>query len=260
MKINKNYLIKSQYKNSTNLEKRINIHKLFSTNKYPWHRWVFDKIKLPAKSRILELGGGIGLLWSENIRRIPANWQIVVSDFSPGMLKQAKNNLTGIKQMKFKIVDAQLIPFPNNTFDAVIANHMLYHVPNLTQALSEIKRVLKPKGTFCATTNGRFHLKELKAMEKKFNLKPNHDFRISNFNLRNGKAILAKWFPKIKLRRHQDALLVTKIKPLVNYLQSYTQPITDEKLKAIKKYLAQEIKLKGSIPITKDSGIFIANK
>ncbi|HLC89349.1 MAG TPA: MerR family transcriptional regulator, partial [Patescibacteria group bacterium] len=73
-------------------------------------------------------------------------------------------------------------------------------------------------------------------------------------------AILAKWFPKIKLRRHQDALLVTKIKPLVNYLQSYTQPITDEKLKAIKKYLAQEIKLKGSIPITKDSGIFIANK
>src|SRR3989344_8639083 len=213
MKINKNYLIKSQYKNSTNLEKRINIHKLFSTNKYSWHRWVFDKIKLPAKSKILELGGGIGLLWSENIKRIPANWQIVVSDFSPGMLKQAKNNLTGIKQIKFKIVDAQSIPFKAGEFDAVIANHMLYHVPNLPQTLSEIRRVLKPKGVFYATTNGQSHLKELKLIAKKFNLEQNHDFRIKNFDLENGKTILAEWFSEIKLYRQRNSLLVTKAEP-----------------------------------------------
>jgi len=54
--------------------------------------------------------------------------------------------------------------------------------------------------------------------------------------------------------------LVTKAEPLIYYIQSYTQPISNEKLKKIKNYLTKIIKLKDSVPITKDSGIFIANK
>ena len=42
---------------------------------------------------------------------------------------------------KFEEIDAQSIPFEDETFDAVIANHMLYHVPDRPKAIGRNKRV-----------------------------------------------------------------------------------------------------------------------
>ena len=69
--------------------------------------------------------------------RIPAGWSITLSDFSPGMLDAAWRNLvvTG-RAFQFKEIDAQSIPFEDETFDAVIANHMLYHVPDRPKAIA----------------------------------------------------------------------------------------------------------------------------
>ncbi len=58
-------------------------------------------------------------------------------------------------RVQFKEIDAQSIPFEDETFDAVIANHMLYHVPDRPKAIAEIKRVLKPGGRLIATTIGK---------------------------------------------------------------------------------------------------------
>jgi len=82
------YLKSQQYKTSSNLDARIQIHGRFSINKYPWHHWVFDHFMLPTNSRILELGCGTGLLWLQNIGHIPDGWKITLSDFSPGMLRR----------------------------------------------------------------------------------------------------------------------------------------------------------------------------
>ena len=45
------------------------------------------------------------------------------------------------------------LPFADSNFDVVTARHMLYHVPNMTKAIREAKRVLKPGGRFLAVTN-----------------------------------------------------------------------------------------------------------
>ena len=58
-------------------------------------------------------------------------------------------------------MDAQSISYEDEIFDAVIANHMLYHVPDRMKAIAEIKRVLKWGGRFIATTVGSHHLKEM---------------------------------------------------------------------------------------------------
>ncbi|HLE89846.1 MAG TPA: class I SAM-dependent methyltransferase, partial [Anaerolineales bacterium] len=157
------YLKTDQYRDSTNLEARVVIHQRFSTNSYGWFKWVFDTLaKLPGNARILELGCGHALLWKENVNRIPAEWNITLSDLSSGMLDAAWRNLvvTG-RAFKFEEIDAQSIPYGDETFDAVVANHMLYHVPDRPKAIAEVHRVLKPGGRLIATTIGYGHLKEL---------------------------------------------------------------------------------------------------
>ena len=130
--IDQEYLLTEQYKDATNLNARIDFHRRFSRNKDGWLPWVFDQLKIQAGSRILELGCGPGNLWLANIERVPADWDIVLSDFSPGMLQEAEDNLlpTG-RAFQFEVVDAQEIPFEEATFDVVIANHILFFVPDL---------------------------------------------------------------------------------------------------------------------------------
>src|SRR5512138_1329879 len=157
------YLNTDQYKDSSNLNAREEIHRRFSTNPYGWFNWVFDiLLKLPANTKILELGCGPAYLWRECSSRIPADWDITLSDLSPGMVDAAWKNLvvTG-RAFQFKEIDAQEIPFADETFDAVIANHMLYHVPDRGKALSEIRRVLKTGGRFFATTVGENHMMQM---------------------------------------------------------------------------------------------------
>ena len=84
------YLKTDQYRDSSNLDARVAIHRRFSTNPYGWFRWVFDVLlKLPENARILELGCGPGWMWKENTDRIPAGWNITLSDLSPGMVDAA---------------------------------------------------------------------------------------------------------------------------------------------------------------------------
>ena len=139
------YLSADQYQDASNLNARIQIHVLFSTNKYGWPQWVFDQFDLSPESRILELGCGSGRLWLENLHRIPEGWEITLSDFSSGMLQEARRNLRDSqRRFEFEVVDAQSIPFEGESFDAVIAKHMLFDVPDKTKAFSEMRRVLRP--------------------------------------------------------------------------------------------------------------------
>ena len=256
------YLKTDQYKDSSNLDARVVIHLRFSTNPYGWFKWVFDTLlKLPENARILELGCGHGLLWKENVDRIPAGWNITLSDLSPGMLDAAWRNLvvTG-RAFQFKEIDAQSIPFEDETFDAVVANHMLYHVPDRPKAIAEIKRVLKPGGQLIATTIGKNHLKELAVWFREVN-----DAFISfgnPFTLENGSEQLKQFFSWVTVSRIDDNLEVTEIEPILAYVRSsmYTTDVAEVKLMQLKQDLEKELAEKGMIFISKDSGLFEAVK
>ena len=161
------YLVGEQYRDSSNLSARIRLHKLFSTNGYGWHRWVFDHLAdLSGDARILELGCGRGDVWTENRDRIPPDWGITLSDLSPGMIENAKieSRMAQGALFDYEVIDAQSIPNPEATFDGVVANHMLYHVPDRAKGIAEIHRVLKPGGLLFAATNGRGNMGALRDM------------------------------------------------------------------------------------------------
>lgn len=256
------YLKNDQYKDSSNLDARVALHKRFSTNPHGWMPWVFDRLlKLPEDAKILELGCGPGYLWKENTDRIPAGWQITLSDLSSGMLDAAWRNLvvTG-RAFQFKEIDAQSIPFEDETFDAVIANHMLYHVPDRPKAISEIRRVLKSAGHLFATTIGQNHLEEISNWIRRVN--PGTDFTSfgSPFTLDNGAEQLKEFFSQVVLSRYPDSLQVTEVKPILAFIRSsiHAAEVLEEELKKLESELEQELMEEGSISIQKDSGMFEA--
>jgi ubiquinone/menaquinone biosynthesis C-methylase UbiE len=259
------YLLNDQYKDASKLDARVQLHLLFSTNKYGWHQWCFDQYALPAEATVLELGCGPAHLWKSNLDRLPTGWTITLSDFSTGMLEQAKRNLgERAAAFRFETVDAQAIPFEANTFDAVIANHMLYHVPDRAQALSEMWRSLKPGGKVYLATNGRTHLQELDDLHCRFD--PQADFGWLQtsprfFSLDTGGPEVAQFFADVHIVRYEDELDVTEAEPLVNYLLSMT---TTEDVKnrrdELLEFIERELTEQGVIHISKDSGMFIGTK
>jgi ubiquinone/menaquinone biosynthesis C-methylase UbiE len=258
------YLREQQYRNAANLNDRIQIHARFSTNPYGWHEWVFDQLALPPNARVLELGCGPGRLWLANLARIPAGWDITLSDFSPGMLAEAQRTLAGAaRPFAFEVVDAQAIPLGDASFDAVIANHMLYHVPDRPRALAEIRRVLRPDGRFYATTVGEAHLRELHDLSLRFDpaLVWWGGSTADTFKLENGGEQIARVFEQMSLRRYEDALVVTEAEPIVAFIASGVPNdlLTGERRAEFLRFVEDELAASGgAIRISKDSGVFEA--
>jgi ubiquinone/menaquinone biosynthesis C-methylase UbiE len=250
--------LREQYKNAANLNDRIQLHVRFSTNRQDFHVWVFDQLKLAPDSQVLELGCGPGSLWRANMARIPAGWQITLTDFSPGMLAEARANLAGAHPFAFEQADAQAIPFADASFDAVIANHMLYHVPDRTKAFAEIRRVLRPTGRFYAATNGEAHLQEMHDLINQFDSTIDLWNR-TTFRLEGGTAELAPYFSHMLLHRYESALVVTEAEPLVAFVASMVgAELAGARRAEFTRMVEQRIVADGAIHITKDTGLFEA--
>ncbi len=259
------YLLTQQYHNASKLNARIRVHVEFSTNKYGWCQWVFDQFGLPKECRILELGCGPGDLWRENMGRILAGWEIILSDFSPGMIAQAQQNLANQPHpFTFEIIDAQSIPYEEGQFDAVIANHFLYHVPDRPKAFSEIHRVLKDNGRFFCSTIGETHMQELPTLVKKFDPEIETIFQSEGypFTLENGEPQLREWFSNIEVGRYPDDLQVTDAKILVDYVMStISLGLNEKRREKFTRFIEAEMAANGNmIQIKKDSGMFVARK
>ncbi|MFQ5818697.1 MAG: class I SAM-dependent methyltransferase [Candidatus Heimdallarchaeota archaeon] len=255
-------------KNDKNLRDRKRIHR-YSTNRYHWFSWLFDQMNIPKNSMILEQGCGNGLLWEMNQERISSDWELILSDISPGIVKTTQYKLSQIsKPIEFQVIDASKIPFTEKSFDVVIANHMLYYMNDLEQVLKDIKRVLNLEGILYASTIGKDHFRELKALLLEF--EPRIDFspeKVSeNFGLENGKEILSDYFRKVNLSIYEDSLIVPEINSIVAYVLSTEGNSGDEirsilsgkRLKHFYHYLETKLSKHGTITISKASGMFEA--
>ncbi len=264
----RSYLRDKQYKDSSNLEARANLHRLYSTSAYDWSEWVFDQLNLQPGMTVLECGCGPGWLWRHNLERIPENCQITLSDFSEGMVSEAQTALSDSDHdFRFQTVNIEEIPFPDDSFAVVVANHMLYHVPDVEKGLAEVRRVLKPNGRFYAATNGNDHMKEIR--ELVFQLAPpatEYEQRWLTFCLENGRSLLETTFDSVELLDYPDSLAVTEVEPLIAYIQSmsslHASGVDEEtavaKMQELAPVLAQKIETHGSFHITKSAGLFTA--
>ena len=106
---------------------------------------------------VLEVGCGWGELAEWVGRETGA--EVTAIDLSPRMVELAREG--GVAA---RVADVQDLPFADGEFDVAIAAWMLYHVPDLDRAVSELARVLRPGGRLVVATNSRFHLLELREL------------------------------------------------------------------------------------------------
>jgi len=245
-------IVEQQYSTSGNLENRISLHEKYSTNTFGWFNWLFSNYDIKPGDRILELGCGNGKLWAKHYDGLPESINLVLSDFSDNMVSASKQNVGHESDIAYMVIDVQDIPFPDGSFDIVIANMMLYHVPDLDKGLSEIKRVLKTNGKFyCATgENGIVgFVKDTLHMPR---------VKRSKFNLHNGTGLLTAYFNHVEKKVYEDSLAVTDTNDIIAYIRTLPwseelQVVSDSEMFSV----LEAYKQNGVIRIPKETGTFI---
>ena len=258
--------VREQYRDSSNLGSRISLHARFSTNARSWHAWVFDHLTITAAERVLEVGCGPGHLWRTNLSRLLDDVRITLSDMSPGMVGEAC--ALDDDRFAFAAAEAQLLPFGDASFDVLVANHMLYHVPDLEAALREFARVLAPGGRLVAATNGAGHMPELIALLDDVGMSGRTWSYVEVFGLESGRAPIERHFADVEVLRHPDVLAVTDPDAVVGYVASLplrvrgrrSQAAREDATEAIRARVQAAIEERGAFSITTDAGLFVARK
>ena len=96
--------------------------------------------------RVLDVGSGPGFLSAEIAEAIGSSGSVQGIDVSEPMVDLARDHCAQLPWVTFSQADATHLPFPDNSFDAVISTQVLEYVTDVGAALAEIHRVLRPAG------------------------------------------------------------------------------------------------------------------
>ena len=102
----------------------------------------------PMCGKILDAGTGTARIPIAIAQMRPA-WELTCIDLSANMLKLGLENVekAGVQQqINLELIDAKAMPYPESSFDMVISNSIIHHLPDPLPFLQEVKRVLKPNG------------------------------------------------------------------------------------------------------------------
>lgn len=249
--------VKAQYATSKGLDTRISFHDKYSTNKQGFGNWIVSNYDIREGMTVLELGCGTGSDWFGHEDLIDKCGKLVMTDFSEGMLGTAEENLGKRDNVEYRQADIQDLPFDDGSFDLVIANMMMYHVPDQEKAIREVRRVLKKGGRFYCATFGEHNFNDTLFGWLSDEGEPCHANH--NFTLQNGKEKLAAAFTDVQVLRYEDSLRVTDIEDLVGYLMSLAsfKAIMSAPADKIRSILEQHA-VDGVIDLDKEYGMFVA--
>jgi SAM-dependent methyltransferase len=262
--------VREQYRTKDNLQIRIETHVLYSQPKVEFHDWILDHVDWSGYETVLDVGCGSGMYAGPVGQRCH---RYIAADLSLGMLQSLAHPV----QDKVN-VDAAGVPFRSESLDVVLANHMLYHVPELKKAVREVYRVLKPGGILVAATNSSSYMPELLEIQHRLASKfgVDSDRRWSNpgnvtqsFSLENGQEVLEPTFAHIERFDLPGALVFDESEPLIAYLGSmreryehmYAPGITWEDVSdALRAYLDKHIAIHREFRVHKLAGVFVCRK
>jgi SAM-dependent methyltransferase len=259
---NQRYLRDVQYRDPAKLEARANLHLKYGTAGVAWVPWVIDQIDWSRAEDVLEVGCGPGWLWAD-VADLPANLRLTLTDLSPGMVEVARDRASAMSHFEVveaHVADAQKLPFDEEAFDVVVANHMLYHVPHPETAVAEFARVLRPDGVLMAATSGPRHLRELWQVRAEVFGGPPKSENPDVFGSVTGGAILGQNFRSVEWREYADTLRCTSPDDVLAFLTSAPpgEDASPYQLRNLRRALESRFDAgEGTFVVSKETGVFL---
>ena len=112
----------------------------------PYAKDLAARIEPREGMRVLEIAAGTGIVTRRLRERLPQGATLVATDLNQAMLDQAQARLADVPGIEYKVADAQELPFPDGSFDAVVCQFGIMFVPDKDKAAREALRVLVPGG------------------------------------------------------------------------------------------------------------------
>lgn len=210
-------LANSAYANGRHLAARQSI--------YRWQRPQYDLPGIVVEELadtsgiVLDVGCGNGKFVSRLHKDRP-DLQVVGMDISAGILADVEKPVL--------MADAQALPFADDSADAVLALHMLYHVGDIEATIKELARVLRPGGVLVASTNSDRDKQELDQLWARaagdilgIPEGPPRLSLSSRFSLEKAPGYLGTAFKDIRVRELPGTMEITDSAPIVAHLASY---------------------------------------
>ncbi|MBN1680858.1 MAG: methyltransferase domain-containing protein [Anaerolineae bacterium] len=216
-------LTQQAYATDEHLGVRYRTHELYSYPKIDFAKWVVDLLPWRGDEQVLDIGSGPGSYFQYVKEHTPDGW-LVAGDLSFGMAVRARQS-SCVAHVPVLNLDAQQLPFEDNSFDVVLANHMLFHVPDIDQTLREIRRVLRDSGCLVATTNSESTMPEFDTLTRRActllgysmqEFKPVHH----RFTLENAPILLGRYFRAVARHDLPSEFHFPEPEPVLTYLNS----------------------------------------
>lgn len=188
MRLDDLQLVEKEYANEAGLFSRRSIYEkaVYEDSNGPLEV-MFAAIEEVSPRRVLEVGCGPGEAAERIALQLSA--EVIALDTSPRMVELAQ-----ARRIDARIGDVQDLPFADGSFDCALAAWMLFHVPDVDRALSELSRVLVSGGRLVAVTNSELHLSEARALA-------GIDMRGRvSFSRENGQRLLSPHFAHVERR------------------------------------------------------------
>jgi ubiquinone/menaquinone biosynthesis C-methylase UbiE len=258
----------SQVKVEEEIQTRMRLYD-FSTGKQTFFQWQAGMLPSLKNKTVLELGCGNGVIWRDLLPR----WndcRLTLTDIADDVLESARTSLSPFESMTesltFESVDFNQLPYEDESFDVLIANHNLYYALDVDQILESIYRLLKPGGMLICSTIGKDHLHELVSLLRIQNseLPWGAERWAELFGLEAGAGKLMQHFNHVDQFEYDNNLHVNSSEPVMSYLQKTMKGAIASWVKdnheMVQKSVDKQITDKGYFKLTPHSGFFIAYK
>jgi SAM-dependent methyltransferase len=273
MPIDQDSLSSQMYATEEPLAVRIRTHELYTQPQVDFTAWVLDHVPWRGDERVLDIGCGSGAYIEPVCRRLVRGGHMLAGDVSWGMLRDAASKPLPASAAVLNS-DAMQLPLPDGCCDVVLANHMLFHVPQIESAVAEIHRVLRPGGYLLATTNARDSMETFMAemveachaLGHSIDPPPSPALR---FTLEDGRAYLQPCFPDVERDIIESALVFSEVAPPVAYIDSmrhvYAPRLPDGLIwemliGQVERQIRARIAAQGEYRVAKTTGVFVARR
>ena len=218
-----------QYRTDANLAARQSIY-AYQQPRFDLPARVIDLAAPAPGATVADVGCGNGAYLAELARRGFAG-RVLGLDLSPGMLAAARDRLNavggpalspvdGLGAVALIAADATALPLPDGVADLTLAMHMLYHVPDPSQAVRELRRVTRPGGRVAIVLNGRNHLRQLRdavAAARADGIMRSQRERVI---LDDGEALAEPYFSTVTRHDFVSELRLPDPGPILEYVRS----------------------------------------